>query len=70
MCPFCTRMGFFLSKGVTIVANSIPAPPLWVEQCSRQQSKQAPARRVPLSKTADTSQEGTLEKALHSPTQT
>lgn len=68
-CAFSAqKWGFLLSQGVTATAHSIPAPPLCTGQCSSNQSNRCqPSSSL---QDADTSQEGTLEKAPHSPTQT
>lgn len=62
------KKGLSLSQGVTTMADSIPALPLWMGQCSSKQSNRCqPSSSL---QDADVSQEGTLEKAPHSPTGT
>lgn len=67
-CDPSTQEGAFSITGCHYLANSIPAPPLWTGQCSSKQSNRCqPSSSL---QDADASQEGTLEKAPHSPTGT
>lgn len=62
------RKGLSLSQGVTAMADSIPVLLLGTGGCSSNQANRCqPSSSL---QDADTSQEGTLEKAPHSPTQT